>query len=43
MLLAEEEIVTLTGTGGMTVIAIVFDVAGFPDAQLAEEVSTHDT
>ena len=31
---------TLTGSNGLTVIVIVFDVAGFPVAQLRLEVNT---
>ena len=37
---AEGETVTLTGSNGFTVIVTVFDVAGFPDGQVALEVST---
>ena len=36
---AEAAIVTLTGRIGLTVIVTVFDVAGFPDGQVALEVS----
>jgi hypothetical protein len=34
------EIVTLTGRFGFTVMTIVFEVAGFPVAQVALEVKT---
>ena len=37
---AEGAIITLTGRFGLTVIVIVFDVAGLPVAQVALEVST---
>ena len=37
------EIVTLTGRFGFTVIVMVFDVAGFPVAQVALDVRTHVT
>ena len=36
---AEAAIVTLTGRIGLTVIVTVLDVAGFPDGQVALEVS----
>ena len=36
---AEAAIVTLTVRIGLTVIVTVFDVAGFPDGQVALEVS----
>jgi hypothetical protein len=41
--LAEAEIETLTGRFGLTVMITVFDVAGFPVAQVASEVSTQET
>ena len=37
------DIITLTGRFGLTVIVIVFDVAGFPVAQVALDVKTHVT
>ena len=37
---AEGAIITLTGRFGLTVMVIVFDVAGLPVAQVALEVST---
>ena len=37
------EITTLTGKFGFTVIVIVFDVAGFPVAQVALDVNTQVT
>jgi hypothetical protein len=36
----EAVILTLTGTDGLTAIVIAFEVAGLPDAQIAEEVIT---
>jgi hypothetical protein len=36
-------IVTLTGKFGLTVMVIVFEVAGLPVAQIAFEVSIHVT
>ena len=38
---AEGAIITLTGRFGLTVMVIVFEVAGLPVAQVALEVSTH--
>ena len=38
--LADAAMVTLTGRFGLTVIVIVFDVAGLPVAQVALEVKT---
>jgi hypothetical protein len=43
MLLAEAEMLTLTGNTGFTVIVIALEVAGFPVAQVSEEVNTHVT
>ena len=37
---AEGAIITLTGRFGLTVMVIVFEVAGLPVAQVALEVST---
>ena len=37
------DIITLTGRFGLTVIVIVFDVAGFPVAQVAFDVNTQVT
>ena len=37
------EITTLTGRFGFTVIVMVFDVAGFPVAQVALDVKTQVT
>ena len=37
------DIITLTGRFGLTVIVMVFDVAGFPVAQVALDVRTHVT
>ena len=37
------DITTLTGRFGFTVIVIVFDVAGFPVAQVALDVNTQVT
>ena len=34
-------IVILTGRSGFTIIAIGFDVAGFPDTHISLEVRTH--
>ncbi len=34
---------TLTATVGLTVIVTMLDVAGFPEVQVALEVSTHVT
>ena len=41
--LAEAPMDTLTGNIGFTVIAMVLDVAGFPEVQAALDVSTHVT
>jgi hypothetical protein len=40
--LADAAIETLTGRFGFTVILIVFEVAGFPDGQVALEVRTQE-
>jgi hypothetical protein len=40
--LAEEAITMLTGNSGFTVMVTVLEVAGFPMAQVAFEVSTQD-
>ena len=40
---AEGAIITLTGRFGLTVMVIVFDVAGLPVAQVALEVKTQVT
>ena len=40
---AEGAMVMLTGNIGLTVIVIEFDVAGFPEGQIAFEVNTQDT
>ena len=37
------DITTLTGRFGLTVIVMVFDVAGLPVAQVALDVNTHIT
>jgi hypothetical protein len=42
MVVADALIPTLAGNGVSTVIVIVFDVAGFPVAQLSEEVMMHE-
>ena len=41
--LAETEIETLTGSKGLTVIVIAFEVAGFPLVQVTFEVRTQVT
>jgi hypothetical protein len=41
--LADEEIDTLTGSHGFTVIVTRLDVAGFPVVHPAFEVNTQDT
>ena len=38
--LADAPIDTLTGNNGFTVMVIVFDVAGFPEVQVAFDVTT---
>ena len=43
IVVAEAEILILTGRFGFTVIVTVFEVAGFPVAQVAFEVSTQVT
>jgi hypothetical protein len=43
MVVAEAEILTLTGRFGFTVMVTVFDVAGLPVAHVALEVITHIT
>ena len=40
---AEAPMVTLTGRFGLTIMLIVFEVAGLPVAQVAFEVSTQVT
>jgi hypothetical protein len=40
---AEAEILTLTGRFGFTVMVMVLDVAGFPDVQVAFDVITQLT
>jgi hypothetical protein len=41
MVVAEALILTLTGRFGLTVIVILLDKAGFPEAQPAFDVSSH--
>jgi hypothetical protein len=43
MVVAEAEMLTLTGKFGFTVMVMAFEVAGFPVGQVALEVSTQVT
>ena len=43
MVVADADILTLTGKFGFTVMVTVFEVAGLPVAQVALDVMTHIT